>query len=133
MLTKTNICCSPSTSLLCPSSIPDSLEVPITANDALGNQSVHSDTMCSICADPIPNYKPKYFLGEAFKPACDNCDDSFDGDDTGPHHNGCKHTPVCVTRHPHPPPSPAITHIANERSKQAQLGVPHSEIQVELD
>ena len=111
--------CSSSTSSSGSTSIPGAseAEVPNTENVTLGNQSPYSDTMCSICADPIPNYKPKYFLGEIFNPACDNCDDSFEGDDTGPDHNGCKHTPVCVIRQPHPPPSPAITHLVNERSK----------------
>ena len=40
------------------------------------------ETLCSICAFPIANYVPKYFLGERFNPACDNCDDnSWKSDD----------------------------------------------------
>ena len=31
-------------------------------------------TFCSICANPIVNFTPKYFLGEQFNPACDKCD-----------------------------------------------------------
>ena len=34
------------------------------------------ETICSICASPISNNGPKYFLGEKFNPACDSCDDS---------------------------------------------------------
>ena len=66
--------------------------------------------VCSICSAPILDFKPKYFLGEAFNPACNDCDDSFEGDNTGPDPSGCKHTPVCVIRQPHPPPYPCITH-----------------------
>ena len=33
------------------------------------------ETVCTICATPIVDYVQKYFLGEAFKPACDKCDD----------------------------------------------------------
>ena len=76
-----------------------------------------TEVICSICADPIVSFKPKYFLGEAFNPACNKCDDSFDGDNSGPDHEGCQHTPVCVIRQPHPPPSPAVTHLVNEQSK----------------
>ena len=39
------------------------------------------ETMCSICASPIPDYVPKYLLGEKFNPACDSCDDSYGFDD----------------------------------------------------
>ena len=38
--------------------------------------SASEETLCSICASPIVNYIPKYFLGERFNPACDGCDDS---------------------------------------------------------
>ena len=34
-----------------------------------------AETSCSICASPIANYVPKYFHGERFSPACENCDD----------------------------------------------------------
>ena len=34
------------------------------------------ETLCSICASEIVNYVPKYFLGEIFNPACENCDDT---------------------------------------------------------
>ena len=38
--------------------------------------SITSDeTLCSICAVSIVNYVPKYFLGEQFNPACDDCQD----------------------------------------------------------
>ena len=79
--------------------------------------SFEPEVVCSICADPIIGYKPKYFLGEAFNPACSKCDDSFEGDNTGPDPEGCKHTPVCVIRQPLPPPSPALKYLVNEQSK----------------
>ena len=62
-------------------------------------------TSRSICAQEIINYKPKYFLGEAFNPACNDCDDSFEGDNSGPSHDGCKHTPQCILRQPFAPPT----------------------------
>ena len=33
------------------------------------------ETVCTICATPIVNYVQKYYLGEAFRPACGKCDD----------------------------------------------------------
>lgn len=109
------------------SKILDSSHSTLVPN--LSNTGTDPDTLCSICADTIPNYKAKYFLGETFNPACVNCDDSFEGDDSGPDPNGCKHVPVCVIRQPLPPPFPSITHIFNERSKyhehmMSQAGVP---------
>jgi len=75
----------------------------------LTSPSSQPETLCSICAIPIHNFKPKYFLGETFNPACDNCDDSFEGDNSGPDPNGCKHDVQCVLRQPYPPPpSPPI-------------------------
>ena len=35
----------------------------------------NDETLCSICAVSIVNYVPKYFLGEKFNPACDDCQD----------------------------------------------------------
>ena len=64
-----------------------------------------SQTLCSICAKEIVNYKPKYFLGEVFNPACSDCDDSIEGDNTGPDYDGCSHSPQCVLRQPYPPPA----------------------------
>ena len=40
-----------------------------------------NETICSICASPIPNYVPNYFLVGKLNPACDTCDDSFEFDD----------------------------------------------------
>ena len=62
-------------------------------------------------------------------PACNDCDDEFEGDNTGPDPDGCKHSPVCVTRQPHPPPYPSITHLVNEVTKyhehmMSRAGVP---------
>ena len=60
-LTDTKITSSPFTISSGSTSIPDASEAEVTniANVTLGNQSMFSDTMCSMCADPIPNYKPK--------------------------------------------------------------------------
>ena len=33
------------------------------------------ETVCSICANLIPNYKPKYFLEEEINPVCTDCKD----------------------------------------------------------
>ena len=63
-------------------------ESPVLYNDC------DSSVTCSICSVPIMDFKPKYFLGEPFNPACNDCDDSFEGDNTGPDPDGCKHTPV---------------------------------------
>ena len=54
---------------------------------------------------------------------------SFEGDNSGPDPSGCKHTPVCVIRQPHPPPYPSITHLVNEVTKyhehmMTRAGVP---------
>ena len=46
---------------------------PLTASNP-DNSSSSSSILCSICAIPIVNYVPKYFLGEKFNPACDKCD-----------------------------------------------------------
>ena len=32
--------------------------------------------VCTICADPISEYKPRFFLGTETNPACENCQDS---------------------------------------------------------
>ena len=55
---------------------------PLTASNP-DNSSSSSSILCSICAIPIVNYVPKYFLGEKFNPACDKCDvdaDEFNED-----------------------------------------------------
>ena len=79
--------------------------------------STHSEIVCSICGVDIPNFTPKYFLGEMFNPACSNCDDSFEGDNTGPDHTGCQHEKQCVLRQPYPPPSPLFPFLVHEVSK----------------
>ena len=86
-------------------------------------------TLCSICSVPILDFKPRYFLGEMINPACNDCNDDFEGDNSGPDPDGWKHTPVCVTRQPHPPPYPSITHLVNEVTKyhehmMSRAGVP---------
>ena len=86
-------------------------------NENPHNQQPESEVVCSICANPILDYKPKYFLGEVFNPACNECDDSFDGDNSGPITSICKHTPQCVSRQPHPPPSPSMPYIFHDVSK----------------
>ena len=88
-----------------------------------------AEFQCSICGVEIANFKPKYLLGEMFNPACSNCDDSFEGDNTGPDHTGCKHEQQCVLRQPYPPPSPSMPFLVNESSKyhehmMSRAGVP---------
>jgi len=89
--------------------VSDSLPTPPTSSC--------SETLCSICAVPIADFKPKYFLGEMFNPACGNCDDSFEGDNSGPDHTGCNHEQQCVIRQPHPPPSPSMPFLVDKVSK----------------
>ena len=81
------------------------------------SKTSESEVFCSICANPIIGFKAKYFFGEAFNPACNKCDDSFEGDNSGPDPDGCMHSPVCIVRQPLPPPAPAVTHLVNEQSK----------------
>ena len=52
-----------------------------------------------------------------FNPACVNCDNSFEGDNSGPDHTGCKHEKQCVIRQPYPPPSPLSPYLEHEVSK----------------
>ena len=50
-------------------------------NDNLAEEETSTPRIiCSICADPISNFKPKYFLGQPFNPTCSKCDDSFEDD-----------------------------------------------------
>jgi len=46
------------------------------------NQSETSvgETLCSICASCIPEYTPKYFMGEIMNTACNYCDDTAPDD-----------------------------------------------------
>ena len=39
---------------------------------------IPDETLCSICAHPIVNYIPKYFLSQRYSPTCENCDDDSD-------------------------------------------------------
>ena len=95
----------------------DNINCPILVSEPPLSQPSQSEVSCSICSEEILDYKPKYFLGELFNPACDKCDDSFEGDNSGPDPEGCHHSPVCVSRQPFPPPSPSITFLENEKSK----------------
>ena len=45
----------------------------VLTNDTTENTE---ETLWTGCATPIVNYVQKYFLGEAFNPACDKCDDN---------------------------------------------------------
>ena len=87
-----------------------STPLPVSAPSlitTISSSSLLNHTLCSICAKEIADYKPKYFLGEVFNPACSDCDDSFEGDNTGPDHDGCNQFPQCVLRQPYPPPAPS--------------------------
>jgi excinuclease UvrABC ATPase subunit len=46
--------------------------VPLSESSTLTSDQ----TLCSICASPIPNFVPKLFHIEPFNHACENCDDS---------------------------------------------------------
>ena len=74
--------------------------------------STHSEILCSICGVDIQNFTPKY---------CSNCDDSFEGDNTGPDHTGCQHEKQCVLRQPYPPPSPLFPFLVHEVSKYLSI------------
>ena len=83
--------------------------------------------MCSII---ITDYKPRYFLGEVFNPACDDCrGDSITDSDIELGDHVCNHSPQCVQRKPLHPPSPSITFLENQSSKyhehiMSRSGVP---------
>ena len=95
----------------------DKTEPPVLVKQSQVYQFPKAEVTCSICSEQIIDYKPKYFLGEPFNPACEQCDDSVEGDNSGPDPDGCAHSPVCVTRQPLPPPSPSVTFLQNDRSK----------------
>ena len=39
-------------------------------------EPLEDDIYCTICAEPISDYVPKYFLGTEMNPACERCQDS---------------------------------------------------------
>ena len=43
------------------------------ADTALSNIVIEEETECTICAEPIPHYKPTLFAGIEINPACDIC------------------------------------------------------------
>ena len=66
------------------------------------------EIICSICGTEIVDYKPKYFLGAAFNPACADCEDSFKGDNSDPDLYGCKQfQQQCMLEQPLPPSTPS--------------------------
>ena len=75
------------------------------------------EILCTICAVPINDFKPKHFYGEVLNPACENCDKSFEGGKADPEHTECEHPQQCVIRQPYPPPSPSSPFIVHEVSK----------------
>ena len=48
----------------------------IGGSTSLMFQEEDSRTVCTICAEPIDCYIPKYFLGVEINPACQDCQDS---------------------------------------------------------
>ena len=58
---------------------------PFILASSSASPTSNSRTFCSICANEMFNYKTKYFRGEALNPACTSCDDSFEGEDSGPY------------------------------------------------
>ena len=53
-----------------------------SSSDSVPTPEIISDeTLCSICANPIIDYVPKYFLGQKCSPACGNCDPGDTSDD----------------------------------------------------
>jgi hypothetical protein len=108
--------------------------------------STSDEILCSICASLIPNFVPKFFQGDQFNPACENCDDSswlsdsssdeissepvpipitprgFDIRPNSPTSQSsslspnCSHTQQCIIREPFPPPLPALAPLVNEYS-----------------
>ena len=100
-----------------------------------------STVICNICGVVIPDYQPKFFLGDEINPACAKCDDPISSDsesvadcnvldrkidDSSENIQNvcklnvdgeCKHSPQCVLRQPFPPPLPSVTYLKNDRSK----------------
>ena len=42
------------------------------------SELIDDEVTCSICAEPIPDYIPKYFQGLLFDPTCAECDDPIE-------------------------------------------------------
>jgi hypothetical protein len=57
-------------------------KVAVSSSTPYSPLSPTMETLCSICAEVITNYTPRYFLDEKYNPACDSCQDSsFTSDD----------------------------------------------------
>ena len=54
---------------------------PVNGTPKTDLLEVLEETLCTICASPIENYVPKYFLTERFRPACEKCDDNSEMSD----------------------------------------------------
>ena len=70
---------SPSYSLTLATSSRDSSYCDNLAMGSVSNNNIekHEDEIvCTICAEPIINYVPKYFHGWLINPACQDCDDT---------------------------------------------------------
>ena len=101
-----------------------------------------SAVICSLCGVDIPDYKPKFFLGEEINPACAKHADEFLSSDDGSvtncekfdnrmnidlgsdqclreltNYGICNHSLQCILRQPLPPPFSIITHLKNDRTK----------------
>ena len=81
---------------------------PVASKPSFASIPVHktkiaSETVCSICGTEIVDYKPKYFLGTAFNPACADCDNSFESDNSRPD----LYFQQSVLRPHFPPPTPS--------------------------
>ena len=46
----------------------------------ISSESLETGTFCTICAELISDYTPKFFLGTEMNAACDECQDSSESD-----------------------------------------------------
>ena len=53
------------------------IETPATKVSTVAEESItdQNDVLCTICAETIENFVPKFFCGEQINPACQECDD----------------------------------------------------------
>ena len=107
---------------------PTSVE-PLNSDHLTNALGVGIEEICSICAKPIPHFKPDYFMGEKINPACYDCNmradvnygkDPFSSfPDNGVPYSLVSHwTPATIN------PSNCIGSISSLRAHYCQLPIP---------
>ena len=52
----------------------------LTQLSTISSESFETGTFCTICAELISDYTPKFFLGTEMNAACDDCQDTSESD-----------------------------------------------------